>query len=136
MNLEDTKAMIELMKDNDLTEFDYETEDTKIHLKRGGSAVNFPAAPSQPTATAATNLIPETVNAELVGTFYRAPSPEDDPYVSVGDKVVVGQVIGMIEAMKMMHDVKAPYSGTLKQILVGNEESVEYAQPLFEITAE
>lgn len=73
------------------------------------------------------------VRAPIVGTFYRAPSPDDDPYVEVGDAVGTGDVLCIIEAMKLMNEIEAEVSGTIKQILVEDAEPVEYDQPLFVI---
>lgn len=71
------------------------------------------------------------ITSPLVGTFYTAGSPEDEPMVKVGDTVKKGQVIGIIEAMKLMNEIESEYDGVVKQILVNNEDMVEYGQPLF-----
>ncbi len=68
-----------------------------------------------------------------MGTFYAAPSPEAEPYVKVGDTVKKGQVLGLIEAMKLMNEIESEYDGVVEAILVENEEVVEYGQPLFRI---
>ncbi|HIU88066.1 MAG TPA: acetyl-CoA carboxylase biotin carboxyl carrier protein [Candidatus Avilachnospira avistercoris] len=73
------------------------------------------------------------VKSPLVGTFYSSPSPDDAPYVSVGDTVKKGQVLGIIEAMKLMNEVESEFSGQIAEILVENGEVVEYGQPLFRI---
>ena len=73
------------------------------------------------------------VKSPLVGTFYSSPSPDDAPYVSVGDTVKKGQVLGIIEAMKLMNEVESEFSGQIAEILVENGEMVEYGQPLFRI---
>ena len=73
------------------------------------------------------------VTSPLVGTFYAAPSPEAEPYVKVGDTVKKGQVLGLIEAMKLMNEIESEYDGVVEAILVENEEVVEYGQPLFRI---
>ena len=75
----------------------------------------------------------KTVKAPLVGTFYKAPSPEDKPFVEVGKEIHKGDVIGIIEAMKLMNEIESEVSGTIKEILVKNGEMVEYGQPLFKI---
>lgn len=72
----------------------------------------------------------EVVKAPLAGTFYRSPAPQEPPYVSVGQKVKAGQVLGIIEAMKMMNEILAQEDGVVEEILVENEEMVEYGQPL------
>jgi|InofroStandDraft_1065614.scaffolds.fasta_scaffold05056_10 acetyl-CoA carboxylase, biotin carboxyl carrier protein len=75
----------------------------------------------------------KVVTSPLVGTFYRAPSPEADPFVQVGDTVRKGQVLGIIEAMKLMNEIESEYDGVVEAILVENENVVEYGQPLFRI---
>lgn len=101
------------------------------------------AASSQnvlPSDTGNTNEQPKeadenikTVTSPLVGTFYSAASPEDEPFVKVGDKVVKGQKLGIIEAMKLMNDIESDFDGEIVEILVSNESVVEYGQPLFKI---
>ncbi len=71
------------------------------------------------------------VKAPLVGTFYNASSPEEDPFVQVGDTVKKGQVLGIIEAMKLMNEIECEYDGVVEAVLVENEQMVEYGQPLF-----
>ena len=73
------------------------------------------------------------VASPLVGIFYSAPSPEDEPFVTVGDTVKKGQTLGVIEAMKLMNEIESEYDGVVEEIMVGNEEVVEYGQPLFRI---
>ena len=73
------------------------------------------------------------VKSPLVGTYYAASSPENPPFVKIGDKVSKGQVLGIVEAMKLMNEIESDYSGTVAEILVNNQEGVEYGQPLFRI---
>ena len=75
----------------------------------------------------------KSIKAPLVGTFYAAPSPDQPPFVQVGDTVKKGQVIGIVEAMKLMNEIESEYDGIVEEILVKNEETVEYGQPLFRI---
>lgn len=75
----------------------------------------------------------QIVTSPLVGTFYSAASPDDEPFVKVGDKVVKGQKLGIIEAMKLMNDIESDFDGEIVEILVSNESMVEYGQPLFKI---
>lgn len=75
----------------------------------------------------------KVVTSPLVGTFYSAASPEDEPFVKVGDKVVKGQKLGIIEAMKLMNDIESDFDGEIVEIMVSNESMVEYGQPLFKI---
>ncbi len=97
------------------------------------SAAPQPAA-AEPTAPpAAEEPTGEAVRAPIVGTFYSAPSPESDNFVSVGSKVAVGDVLCIIEAMKLMNEIEAEVAGTITQVLVANAEAVEYDQPLFRI---
>lgn len=97
-------------------------------------AVNVPV-PRQETMAAATKqpVDGNIVKCPLVGTFYASPSPEDAPYVAVGDTVKKGQVLGIVEAMKLMNDIESEFDGTVVEVLVNNEEVVEYGQPLFVI---
>jgi acetyl-CoA carboxylase biotin carboxyl carrier protein len=97
-----------------------------------------PAGDAGTTAPAATSpqdepLGGETITAPIVGTYYSAPSPESDPFIKVGSRVEVGDVLCIIEAMKLMNEIKCDVAGTVKQILVSNAEPVEYDQPLFVI---
>jgi acetyl-CoA carboxylase biotin carboxyl carrier protein len=99
------------------------------------SAPPAPAAPEQPAAPAepgsADNEV--VVHAPIVGTFYRAPSPDADPFVKVGQKVGEDETLCIIEAMKLMNEIKSEHAGTIKEILVENAQAVEYDQPLFVI---
>ena len=97
-------------------------------------AAPAPAAPAAAPQEAAPQADPaNTIKAPIVGTFYSASSPEAEPFVKVGDKVQVGDVLCIIEAMKLMNEIEAEVSGTIKEILVENAEPVEYDQPLFVI---
>jgi acetyl-CoA carboxylase biotin carboxyl carrier protein len=88
-------------------------------------------APEQPTAPAASNLM--RIEAPMVGTFYRAPEPTAPPFVNEGDIVVAGQTLCILEAMKLMNEIKAEVEGQVKAILVENAQPVEYGQLLFEL---
>ena len=96
-----------------------------------------PVPPPAPVAAAAAPAAPtenrETIDAPIVGTFYRASSPDSPSFVSVGDKVNADTVVAIIEAMKVMNEIKAEKSGVIKEILVENGSPVEYGQPLFVI---
>ena len=97
-------------------------------------AAPVPAAPAAAPQEAAPQADPaNTIKAPIVGTFYSASSPEAEPFVKVGDKVQVGDVLCIIEAMKLMNEIEAEVSGTIKEVLVENAEPVEYDQPLFVI---
>lgn len=152
MKIEDIKTIVKLMSENDLTEFKIEAEAYQLCIKRGcpaaaqvmvqaapvaapvaAPAVAAAPAPAAPAAIPApiANLV--TIDSPLVGTFYRAASPEATPFVKVGDKVNCDTVIGIIEAMKVMNEIKAEKTGTVKDILIGNGEPVEYGQALIVI---
>ena len=153
MDLKDIKAIIDLMKKNSITEFELERQDSKIRLKRGlngGSSApqsedSIPAipVPMQPAvATPAPTTIaapPQTATGEvdikspMIGTFYRAPSPEAGNYVEVGTSVTPETVVCIIEAMKVMNEIKAEVKGVVTQVLVENAKPVEFGQPLFKV---
>ncbi len=144
MNIDEIKEVAELMREYDLCEFSIEAEGCNLCLRRGNSApasvsaVVAPVAPVAPIAAAPvaapvadTNAVPaETIDSPLVGTFYRASSPEAQPFIAIGDKVSPDTTIGVIEAMKVMNEVKAEKSGIVKEILIENGQPVEYGQPL------
>ena len=126
MKIEEIRSIVELMSQHDLTEFKIEAEECNLCIRRG-SAVSVaapvvmaapaaaPAAVSAAPAEAAAPAAPqETIDAPLVGTFYRSPSPDAKAFVSVGDKVNADTVIGIIEAMKVMNEIKAEKCGTVK----------------------
>ncbi|RHX72118.1 acetyl-CoA carboxylase biotin carboxyl carrier protein subunit [Lactiplantibacillus plantarum] len=135
MNLDEIKAVMALMKQNNVTEFEYENDEQRYKLKRGstqGVPTTQLVAPVE-EAVAPVADEPTTINATMVGIFYEALSPDEKAFVKVGDQVEKGQTIGVIEAMKMMHDVVADHAGKITKVLVANEENVEFDQPLFEI---
>ncbi len=148
MKVDEIKAIVQMMAENDLTEFKIEAEDMHLCIKRGadGTTVTVPqiiqapvAAPSvaatseadAPVAEASKNK--ETIDSPIVGTFYRASSPETDSFVEVGTKVSADTIVCIIEAMKVMNEIKAEKSGTIKEILIENAQAVEFGQPLFVI---
>ena len=141
------------MKKNSITEFELERQDSKIRLKRGlngGSAVSDEPPPviplsitvpqiAQSAAAAAAAPVPAAATGEIeikspmIGTFYRAPSPEAGSYVEVGTEVNPDTVVCIIEAMKVMNEIKAEVRGVITQILVENAKPVEFGQPLFKV---
>jgi acetyl-CoA carboxylase biotin carboxyl carrier protein len=153
VDLKDIKAIIDLMKKNAISEFELERADFKIRLKRGGIAGNHSdeapvaiayAAPSaQPTSGIQPPLAvgtPQTaatgeaeIKSPMIGTFYAAPSPESANYVEVGSEVNADTVVCIIEAMKVMNEIKAEMKGIVTAILVENAKPVEFGQPLFRI---
>ena len=132
----EVEALCELLVLHQLTELEYEDKEIKVRLSRHGSrAVLRPALPlgqvSVPDeAQPGSNLY---VTSPFVGTFYRAPSPEAKPFVEVGDRVHKGQVLCIVEAMKLMNEIESELDGTIAQILVENGKSVEYGEPLIKI---
>ena len=147
MNIEDIKTIVKLMGEYQLTEFSVEAEGGNIRICRAGSApaatvvqtvaapapvVAVPAAPAPEAPAPAAAPAPAGINIEspLVGTFYAAPSPDLPPFVKVGDKVTPDTVICIIEAMKVMNEVKAEKSGVVKEIVAQNGQPVEYGQIL------
>jgi acetyl-CoA carboxylase biotin carboxyl carrier protein len=149
VDLKDIKAIVDLMKKNALTEFELEHQDFKIKLKRGQGAVIAPQddAPvyvppaAAPLATSQTSAVlsapvPETlveIKSPMIGTVYRAPSPESPDYVEIGAEVTPDTVVCIIEAMKVMNEIKAEAKGVITQILIDNAKPVEFGQPLFKI---
>jgi acetyl-CoA carboxylase biotin carboxyl carrier protein len=152
VDLKDIKAIIDLMKKNSITEFELERQDSKIRLKRGSSggassaqqdeagsmmpspvqlAVSAPAASAQIPQAASTG---ETdIKSPMIGTLYRAPSPEAGNYVETGSEVNPDTVVCIIEAMKVMNEIKAEVKGVVTQVLVENGKPVEFGQPLFKV---
>jgi acetyl-CoA carboxylase biotin carboxyl carrier protein len=149
VDLKDIKAIIDLMKKNSISEFEMERQDFKIRLKRGGNAViqaeevilpaTLTQAPVPQISPTAATLLPAAASGELdikspmIGTFYRAPSPESASYVEVGTEVNAETVVCIIEAMKVMNEIKAEMRGVITQILVENAKPVEFGQPMFKL---
>ncbi len=151
MKIEEIKTIVELMSKNGLTEFKIEAEEMKLCLKREKAEVQVQSiqampqmmAPQMPVAAETTAPVAEsaevdlsnqkTVDSPIVGTFYKSSSPESESFVKVGDTVSEDSVVCIIEAMKVMNEIKAETSGVIKEILVDNAEAVEFGQPLFVI---
>ena len=129
MQIEEIRTIVKMMKEYELTEFSIEADGCNLSISRASVAA-APAAPSAPAAPAPAEQL-ESIDSPLVGTFYRAASPDAKPFVEVGDKVTADTVIGIIEAMKVMNEVKAEKSGVVKEVLVDNGDPVEYGQQLF-----
>lgn len=110
-------------------------EETVIHAESDSWKQDSRKESMIPNSTVSSQEIAsdKVVVSPLVGTFYSSPSPEAETFVKVGDKVKKGQVLGIIEAMKLMNEIESEYDGVVEAILVGNEEVVEYGQPLFRI---
>lgn len=153
MDLKDIKAIIELMKKNSVSEFELEKQDFKIRLKRGVNGLTSPptsyeepqvAAYGQPPVPLAAPVAtpqpppilpsPELeIKSPMIGTFYRAPSPDAAPYVEVGVEVNPETVVCIIEAMKVMNEIKAEAKGVITEVLVENSKPVEFGQALFKL---
>ena len=147
MDLKDIKAIIDLMKKNSVSEFELEKQDFKIRLKRGpngGSSVAYdepsiayaqaqPAVAAPASVPAVAAISEEDIKSPMIGTFYRSPSPESAPYVEVGTEVNPETVVCIIEAMKVMNEIKAEAKGVITQVMVENAKPVEFGQPLFKI---
>jgi acetyl-CoA carboxylase biotin carboxyl carrier protein len=151
VDLKDIKAIIDLMKKNSVSEFELEKQDFKIRLKRGGNGGPIvgsyednpvltyaqPAAGGPAAASPAPAAAPESTELEIkspmIGTFYRAPSPEAASYIEVGSEVNPDTVVCIIEAMKVMNEIKAEAKGQITQVLLENAKPVEFGQPLFKL---
>lgn len=157
MELKDIKAIIDLMKKNSIAEFELERQEFKIKLKRGNlaasgeemptqvylppvAALPAPVAHSHSTAavSAAVPVAPAPstdieIKSPMIGTFYRSPSPESGSYVEVGSEVNPDTVVCIIEAMKVMNEIKAEVKGVITQIVVENAKPVEFGQPMFKV---
>ena len=138
------RQLAELMKETDLTILEISEGDSVVKMERGGrqtaAAAPVPAAavsiPQEQPAAAPQGESDKdihTITAPMIGVFYAAPSPEMKSYVSVGDTVHAGDVLCIIEAMKMMNEITSEVTGVVTEICVGNRQVVEYGQPLFRI---
>ncbi|HLA00107.1 MAG TPA: acetyl-CoA carboxylase biotin carboxyl carrier protein [Thermodesulfovibrionales bacterium] len=138
MEIDDLKELIDLLKETDITELQLEKDGTKVRIKRermlspmeiqvqkfGGLQEKVISATEEET-----RLI--TITSPIVGTFYRAPSPEAAPFVEIGSRVKKGQVLCIVEAMKLMNEIESEIDGTIIKALVENGQPVEYGEPLF-----
>jgi acetyl-CoA carboxylase biotin carboxyl carrier protein len=151
MEIKDIKRIVEMMKSNDLTEFTMKDEEFELAMKRGGSEVpqvvytSAPAAapvaapaaaPAAEPASAPSGADSEDdglieIPSPIVGTFYRKPAPDADNFVEVGSEVSADTVVCIVEAMKVMNEIKADVKGVIKKILVDDTSPVQYGQPLF-----
>jgi acetyl-CoA carboxylase biotin carboxyl carrier protein len=152
VDLKDIKAIIDLMKKNSVSEFELEKQEFKIRLKRGVagsppagqyeetqqvSYVSAPVALPAPAVVSGSMAAEVSSDSEIkspmIGTFYRSPSPESGSYVEVGAEVNPDTVVCIIEAMKVMNEIKAEVKGVITQVLVDNAKPVEFGQPLFKV---
>ncbi|MBI4682852.1 MAG: acetyl-CoA carboxylase biotin carboxyl carrier protein [Nitrospirae bacterium] len=143
MELNEIRNLIELLKDTDITELQIEKEGSKLKIKREKFFPSFEAAPStvrpvveEIKATKEEAVVEQkfvTITSPIVGIFHRAPSPESPPFVEAGSSVKKGQVLCIIEAMKLMNEIESDTDGIISQILIENGHPVEYGEPLFRI---
>lgn len=144
-DLDYLRNLVDFMKETDVDEIEVCEENNSIRLRRNLApvaaefAMQAPAmvAPAPAAEPKVTETKPEfsghVLKSPMVGTFYRSPSPESDPFVTIGDKVKKGQTICIIEAMKTMNQIEADKDGIVEQILPENADPIEYGQPLFVI---
>lgn len=162
LDLKQIKQIVALMAENDLTYFHFETHGSKVELRRGSDfqaakellkhlpvsgapvAVSAPVAPAAlaapaqaaaPAAAVASEPAGPTINSPMVGTFYRSAAPGEKAFVNIGDAVDENSNVCIIEAMKVMNEIKAEMRGTISRILVEDGKPVQYGQPLFELKA-
>ena len=138
IDLTKIKDLIKLMEDHDLTAFELEDSGFKVRLEKGGTPEQVVAAapPDTVEEKAPEKIVAEEteeISAPMVGTFYKSPSPDADAFVKVGDAVDEGTVVCIIEAMKVMNQIKAEKSGVIQRILVDDASPVEFGQGLFVI---
>jgi acetyl-CoA carboxylase biotin carboxyl carrier protein len=154
MEVKDLKQLIKMITETDITEFEMDNAEEKIVIKRGQRteivqmaaaptymqappAMAAPAAASAPAAAAiaapATEVAGETINSPIVGTFYRSASPEAAPFAEVGQVIEKGQVLCLVEAMKLFNEIEAEFKCKIIKICVENAQPVEFGQPLFVI---
>jgi acetyl-CoA carboxylase biotin carboxyl carrier protein len=145
VNQREIRRLAELLRDYGLTEVEVEREGVRVRLRREpapmAAAPALPGAPAPALPAVATTLATAaaeaseahllTIEAPMVGTFYRAPSPDAQPFVRDGDRVKKGQVVCIIEAMKLMNEIESKVAGRVVKVLVENTQPVEYGQPLF-----
>ena len=152
MNISEIRKLIRLVQQSDVTEIEVTEGESTVRISRQSMAaptmvsaqpamqaaapMTAPAAMPEAADHALDDEEPEEniVSSPMVGTFYAAASPDDDPFVSVGSTVKKGDVLCIVEAMKLMNEIEAEYDGVVEKVLVKNAEPLEYGQPLFVIT--
>jgi acetyl-CoA carboxylase biotin carboxyl carrier protein len=165
MKISEIKELIQLVSDLEISEMELQKEEFKLILRKGGQETQVQVLPYQvaptlhnsmgmapynpmmtatPALAPAPTMAPESVvttakgqplKAPMVGTFYRASRPESEPFAKIGDRVKKGQTLCIIEAMKLMNEIEAEFSGIVVDILVEDGQPVEYGQPLFIVEA-
>jgi acetyl-CoA carboxylase biotin carboxyl carrier protein len=163
MNQKELKELIEFLIEKDITEFELERGDVKVRIKRGQEATTVvsgpgyshfaaPSAPAPAPESANSSPAPPSsaparekpadpeeelhmVRSPIVGTYYESPSPGSPPFCTPGDKIELGQILCIVEAMKLMNEIESDVAGELVKILVNNGQPIEYGQELFSIRA-
>ncbi len=153
LDLNQLRELLTILNQTDISELSLKSGDLELTLKKGSTVLTQPimTAPSAPVVTQAPQPIPEVlpsneptpppqalkkgaeINSPMVGTFYRAPAPDEPPFIEIGDSVKKGQVVCIIEAMKLMNEIEAEANGVVTEILVQNGEPVEFGQALIRI---
>jgi acetyl-CoA carboxylase biotin carboxyl carrier protein len=151
VNLKELKEILQILEDQEITEFELEQEGTKLRVRRGESkaAISSPLAagadaqaPHEVTEEAAPDVPPEPppvesgltiVKSPIVGTFYRSPDPNSAPFVNIGDAVKIGQVLCLIEAMKLMNEIEAEVAGEIVKVHHESGQPVQFGEPLFTV---
>jgi len=147
MDIRKIKKLIELIESSDIAELEIVEGEESVRISRNSSAPMMvaaaPVASAPPMAAApAVGLVPpseaeaplgETIDSPMVGTYYEAASPTSAPFVKVGDSISIGDTLCIIEAMKMLNQIESEKAGVIKEILVDNEQPIEFGQPLFVI---
>ncbi len=140
MELDEIRNLIDLLRDTDITELQVEREGSKLKIKREKFLSSYdvsppPAKPAVEPEKAEDKITEEqklvTITSPIVGIFHRAPSPEAPPFVEVGSFVKKGQVLCIVEAMKLMNEIESDADGVVSKILIENGHPVEYGEPLF-----
>lgn len=151
MEIKDLRALVKMITDTDITEFELENAEEKIVIKRGpdkeyvqlaapAAAVAAPVAPTPTDSAAATPSVKsaeddngETIDSPMVGSFYRKPSPESAAFAEVGDVVEAGQTVCLVEAMKMFNEIEAEFKCKIVEILKDDAAPVEFGEPLIKV---
>lgn len=148
MKIKEIQDIINFIKKSDLDDVSIETENYKIRVKKNNGTYSTTEIPKEVNITPKqsttepktpeekTEIIPSNniiIKSPMIGTFYRSPNPESDPFISEGDVIKVGQTICIVEAMKLFNDIESEVSGKIVKILVDDNSPVEYDQPLFEV---
>ena len=140
MDFEEILELIEAIDKSTLTKFSFKEGDTKIKIEKNRGETAYTQSVLQNEDLEIKDDVEkiesdnfEHIKSPLIGTFYNSPSPEEEPYISIGDKISKDQVIGIIEVMKVMNEVKCNYNGIVEDILINNNDTVEYGQSLIKI---